>query len=134
MRKVKRFGVSIEEDLLETLDSFIKKHKFPNRSQAIRFLIRKNLVEQNWESNRVVAACIVLVYDHHKRDLVNKAIDIQHRYQNLVLSTQHIHLDHYNCLEMIALKGKANLLRELADRLIALKGIKYGKLVSSSID
>ncbi|MCF7916853.1 MAG: nickel-responsive transcriptional regulator NikR [Candidatus Omnitrophica bacterium] len=128
---LKRFGVSVEEDLLSALDSFVKRHNFPNRSQAIRQLIRNNLIEKKWKENKKVAGCLVLVYDHHKRELMNKSIDIQHEYQNIVLSVQHVHLDHHNCLETIALFGKAKKLEELSDRLIALKGIKHGKLVTS---
>ncbi len=128
---LKRFGVSVEEDLLIALDNFVKRHRFPNRSQAIRHLIRNNLVEKKWKENKKVAGCLVLVYDHHKRDLINKSIDIQHQYQNLVLSVQHVHLSHHNCLETIALYGKAKKIEGLADKLIALKGIKHGKLVTS---
>jgi len=129
--EVKRFGVSLEKDLFDALDSFVKKHKFSNRSQAIRFLIRNNLAEQKWKLNQKVAGCIVLVYDHHKRDLLSKSTDLQHKYQDLVLAAQHVHLDHHNCLETIAVKGQAKRLAELADKLIALKGIKHGKLVMS---
>ena len=129
---MKRFGVSLEDNLLKELDVLVKKHRLPNRSQAIRYLIRKNLVEEQWEGNKNVSGCIVLVYDHHKRDLLNKSIDIQHTYQHLVLSVQHVHLDHSNCLETIIVKGKASELKEVADRLIALKGIKHGKLVMST--
>lgn len=128
MKKIKRFGVSLEEDLLEKLDMLVEKHKFPNRSQAIRFLISNMLVEDKLQKNKEVAGCLVLIFDHHKRNLVNKSLDIQHTFSNLILSTQHVHLDHHNCLEMIALKGKVNKLNELADRLISLKGIKHGKL------
>ena len=134
MKRVKRFGVSLEEDLLKELDNLVKTHKFPNRSQAVRFLIRNNVVAQKWQHNKEVAGCVVLVYDHHKKDLLNKSITLQHGYQNLVLSAQHVHLDHYNCLEMIALRGKALKLKELADKLIALKGIKHGQLIMSGID
>ncbi len=131
--KIKRFGVSLEEELLRELDRLVKKNKFPNRSQAIRFLIRKNLVEEAWQENKEVAGCIVLIYDHHKRDLVNKSLEIQHKFNHLILACQHVHLDHHNCLEMIALKGKAFHLKELADTLISLKGIKHGKLVMTSV-
>jgi len=134
MRKVKRFGVSLEEDLLKELDNLVKTHKFPNRSQAVRFLIRNSVVVQKWQHNKEVAGCVVLVYDHHKRDLMNKSVSLQHTYEDLVLSVQHVHLDHHNCLEMIALKGKAMKLKELADKLIALKGIKHGQLVMSGVD
>jgi len=129
--QVKRFGVSLEDDLLIALDDLVIRHKFPNRSQAIRFLIKKNLVEEKWDENKEVAGVIVLVYDHHKRELSNKSMDVQHEYHHLILSVQHVHLDHNNCLETIAVKGKAKDLSSLADRLISLKGIKHGKLVKS---
>jgi len=129
--KIKRFGVSLEEDLLSELDTLVKKRKLSNRSQAIRSLIRKNLVQEKWEGNEKVSGCIVLIYDHHKRELLTKSMDMQHKYQYLILSVQHAHLDHNNCLETIIVKGKANELKALADNLIALKGIKHGELVMS---
>jgi CopG family nickel-responsive transcriptional regulator len=129
--KIRRFGVSLEEGLLKELDALVRKRMLPNRSQAIRSLIRKNLVQEKWEGNENVSGCVVLIYDHHKRELLNKSIDVQHRYQHLVLAVQHAHLDHNNCLEAIIVKGKAKELKDLADRLIALKGIKHGELVMS---
>jgi CopG family nickel-responsive transcriptional regulator len=132
--KIKRFGVSLEEDLLNELDRLVKTHKLPNRSQAIRSLIRKNLVDEAWEKNEEVSGALILIYDHHKREVVNKSLDIQHDFTDVILSTQHVHLSHHNCLEIIALKGKAGMLKELADSLVALKGIKHGKLVISSAE
>jgi len=81
----------------------------------------------------MVSGCVVLVYDHHKRQLLSKLVDVQHNYQELVLSAQHVHLDHDCCLETITLKGKAKDLRKLSDSLIGIKGVKYGELVMSSI-
>ena len=130
--QVRRFGVSLEEELLDELDKLVVNHQFPNRSQAIRFLIKKNLVEQKWEGNEEVAGAIVLVYDHHKRELQNKSTGLQHNYHKLILSVQHVHLDNHLCLETIAVKGKAEELTALADKLIGLKGIKHGKLVMST--
>lgn len=130
---MRRFGVSLEDNLLKELDGLVERHQLPNRSQAIRFLIRKNLVQEQWEENKEVSGCVVLVYNHHKRDLLNKSTSVQHKSQHLILSTQHIHLDHNNCLEILALKGRAKLLRELADKLIALKGVKHGGLIMSTI-
>jgi len=131
---VKRFGVSLEEDLLTSLDKFVRDKQFSNRSQAIRFLIKNHLIEKKWESDAEVAGVIVLAYDHHKRDLQNKSTDIQHEYHDVVLATQHFHLSHDYCLETISLKGKASRLMALSDRLISLKGIKDGKLVMSGAD
>ncbi|MCK5214528.1 MAG: nickel-responsive transcriptional regulator NikR [Candidatus Omnitrophica bacterium] len=130
---MKRFGVSLEDNLLDELDSLVEKHRVPNRSQAIRYLIRKNAIQEKWKGNEEVSGCIVLVYDHHKRDVINKSMHIQHIYPNAVLAVQHVHLDHHNCLETIAVKGKAKKLQELADRLISLKGMKHGELVMSTI-
>lgn len=126
---MKRFGVSLEDELLDQLDSLVQHHRFPNRSQAIRYLIRKHNRDEYWESNEAVCGCLVLVYDHHRSDLQKKLTSIQHEYHHLVLCSQHVHLDHNNCLETITLKGKAIDVGELADRLIALKGIVHGELV-----
>jgi CopG family nickel-responsive transcriptional regulator len=128
---VKRFGVSLEEDLLESLDRLVLDHHFPNRSQAIRYLIKKNLVEEQWKENAEVAGALVLIYDHHKRDIQRKMTAIQHDYHCLILSSQHIHLDHDICLETITVKGKAGKLLKLADKLKAIKGIQHGELVMS---
>lgn len=130
--EVKRFGVSLEEDLLSSLDKLVKEQKFPNRSQAIRFLIKKNIVEEKWEGNKVVAGAIVLVYDHHKKDLQKHSTDVQHDFHDLILAVQHVHLDHDNCLETVSVKGKARDLVKLANTLIGIKGIKHGKLVMST--
>jgi CopG family transcriptional regulator, nickel-responsive regulator len=131
---VTRFGVSLEEELLEALDSFVKSNNFPNRSQAIRQLIEKNLVEKKWQCNNIVAGAIVLVYDHHKGDITTKSNDIQHEYFDVILSAQHFHLSHEICLEIIAVKGQANRLTELSDKLIGLKSIIHGKLVMSKAE
>ncbi len=130
---IKRFGVSLEEELLSKLDKLVGKHKFPNRSQAIRFLINKSLVEDDWEEDREVAGAIVMVYDHHRRDLGSKSTSLQHDFHDLVLSVQHVHLDHEFCLETIAVKGHASRLKMLADKLLAIKGIRHGKLLMTAI-
>ena len=130
--QVKRFGVSLEDDLLKKLDHLVENQNFPNRSQAIRYLIKKNLVEDEWQGNEEVAGAIVLVYDHHKRNLQKQSTEVQHNFHHLILASQHVHLDHDNCLETISVKGKSMELVKLANQLIAIKGIKHGKLVMST--
>ncbi len=130
---VKRFGVSLQEGLLEDLDRLVERRCFPNRSQAIAFLIEKYKVEKGWEEDALVTGAILLVYDHHKRDVVDQSIHIQHEYQPLILALQHIHITHDACLETIAVKGKASEIRELADRLIGMKGVEYGDLMMSKV-
>jgi CopG family nickel-responsive transcriptional regulator len=131
---VTRFSVSLEKELLEELDRFSEKNSFANRSQALRHLIEKNIVEEKWQCNNVVAGAIILIYDHHKKDISSKSNDIQHDYHDVILSTQHYHLSHDICLEITAVKGKANRLTELSDKLISIKGIKHGKLVMSKTE
>ena len=126
---VTRFGVSLESKLLEALDNYVVENNFPNRSQAIRQLIERNIVERKWQCNNQVAGAITLVFDHHKRDLVRKITDIQHDYHHEILAVQHFHLSLEICMEIVAVKGLAYRLTELADKLISLKGIRHGKLV-----
>ena len=128
---VQRFGVSLKKELLEDLDDLVAKRLFPNRSQAIAYLIEKFKGEQGWEKNDIVTGAILLVYDHHKRDVVDQSIHIQHEYQPLILALQHIHVTHDACLETIAVKGRASEIRELADKLIGMKGVEYGDLMMS---
>ena len=88
----------------------------------------QELVKKEWEEDQEVAGAITFIYDHHKRDLLNRIMDLQHDYQKIIISTQHIHLDHDNCLEIVAVKGVARDVLELADALKALKGVRNGTL------
>jgi CopG family nickel-responsive transcriptional regulator len=128
MSSIVRFGVSLERDLLEKFDSLIESRNYTNRSEAIRDLIRQELVNQEWIEGEDVAGAITLVYDHHKRELLNKITDIQHDFQNIIISTQHIHLDHNNCLELIAVRGNPSQVKRLAEKLKAIKGVKHATL------
>ena len=121
MEKIVRFGVSMEKELLKSFDTYIKKEKYKNRSEAIRDLIRKELVSEEWEEGKEVAGCIVLVYNHHKRELVEKIMDIQHNFHQVVISTQHVHMDKENCLEIIAVKGNVEKIKSLYNSLKSLK-------------
>jgi CopG family nickel-responsive transcriptional regulator len=124
-----RFGVSLEKETMEKLDSYVNDNNFPNRSQAIRNLIEKYAVEQKWQCDNQVAGAIVIVYDHHKRNIDNEINEVQHEYHHLIISSQHVHLSHETCLETIVVKGKASELTLLADKIISLKGIYHGKLI-----
>jgi CopG family nickel-responsive transcriptional regulator len=132
MSKIIRFGVSLEEALLHNFDSLIKKRKYTNRSEAIRDLIRQELLKKELEEDREVAGAITFIYDHHQRDLLHKIIDVQHDHQDIIQSSQHIHLDHHSCLEIVAVKGNSKKVSNLADTLKALKGVKHGSLSMSS--
>ena len=128
---VSRFGVSLEEELLTELDQFVADNQFANRSQAIRYLIEKNITEEKWKCGNIVAGAVVLVYDNQKRDILVKSSEIQYEYSDVILSVQGFHLNELNYLEIIAVTGPSKKLTEVSDKLIGIKGIQHGKLVMS---
>lgn len=127
-----RFGVSLDSELLDKFDRFIKEKNYSNRSEAFRDLIRQELIKKEWDTDTEIAGAITLIYDHHHRELLNKITDLQHDYQKVIISTQHVHLDHANCLEIVAVRGRAPEVRKLAQMLKAIKGIKHSTLSMSS--
>jgi len=133
MSELVRFGISLENNLLKDFDKLIDVKDYPNRSEAIRDLIRNSLVEDEWKNKKDVAGSIVLVYDHHKRELMDLVVDIQHEYQDMIIASQHAHLDHHNCLEVIIVKGKSDKIKSLSDRLRAVKGVKHGSLTLTTL-
>jgi CopG family nickel-responsive transcriptional regulator len=131
---VSRFGVSLEEALLKALDEYVTANRFANRSQAIRHLIEKNIVEEKWKCDNVVTGAIVLVYPFHKKEIKAHITDIHHDYQNEILSIQSFHVNDVNCLEVIAVKGPSHKLTELSEMCISIKGVQHGKLVMSKAE
>lgn len=131
---VTRFGVSLESDLLEALDGYVHSNKFPNRSQAIRHLIEKNIVESKWQCNNIVAGAIILIYGVGKPELSAKLTEIQSRYTDIILSIQHFYLSSEKSMDIVAAKGPSYKLTELSDNLIVVKGIEHGKLIMSKAD
>ncbi len=132
MGKTIRFGVSLDSDLLDKFDKHCEEHSYQTRSEAIRDLIRNTLVKEEWEADKQVMGVISLVYDHHQHKLQEKVTEVQHDYHHHIVSTTHVHMDHNNCLEVIIVRGKAKEVQDLADRLIALKGVRDGNLAMSS--
>lgn len=131
---VSRFGVSLEKDLLDALDQYVKENRFSNRSQAIRQLISRNIVEQKWQCNNYVAGSVTLVYDPNRREILNQLADILENYHQEILSTQRLILDKSKHMEIVAIKGVATRLTDLADQLISIKGVQHGKLSMSRAD
>jgi CopG family nickel-responsive transcriptional regulator len=127
-----RFGVSLPGDLIRRFDRLIRRKKYPNRSEAIRDLIRRELVEEEIVNDAEIVGVLTLLYNHHQRELQDRLGRIQHDFHERILSTTHVHLDHDNCLEVVLLKGRAGKIKQLADELIALKGIKHGQLYRTS--
>jgi CopG family nickel-responsive transcriptional regulator len=128
MSPLVRFGVSLEKTLLDKFDALVAERGLASRSEAFRDLIRSQIIEKEWREGAEVAGAITLVYDHRRKDLVGRLTDIQHDHQRIIVSTQHIHLDHDHCLEIIAVRGRAGDAGRLADALRAVRGVKHGTI------
>ncbi len=131
---VVRFGVSLEKDLLEELDQYVLDYEFTNRSQAIRQLINRYLVEKKWQCNNIVAGSINLVFKHSRKEIITELAQVQQKFYEEVLSSQQFIIDPDHTMQVVAVKGQAIRLTELADKLISVKGIEHGKLTMSRAD
>ncbi|MBM4154273.1 MAG: nickel-responsive transcriptional regulator NikR [Lentisphaerae bacterium] len=132
MSRLTRFSVSLDGDLVRTFDRRIAEQEIPTRSKAIGDLIRQSLIARDWVEGREVAGAVILVYDHHLADVVRKINAVQHDFHDRILATQHFHLDHDNCLEIVAVRGSPADIEPLTRRLRALKGIKSVSLATAT--
>ena len=127
---VERVGVSFEPELLEKFDAMITKKGYSNRSEAVRDLVRKSLIEADIEKEKGdVFGTLTIIYDHHAGDVNNRLMHLQHHHVGDILSTTHIHVDEDTCLEVLIVRGKAGDVKMLADNIKALRGVKHGGLV-----
>jgi CopG family nickel-responsive transcriptional regulator len=133
MSGLTRFGVSIDSQLIKKFDALVGRKGYTTRSEAIRDMIRDSLVEQEWETeDRETVGTITIVYNHHTRELEHALTDMQHKSFHQIVSTLHVHLDAHNCLEVLVVKGMSREIRKIADRLIGARGVKHGKLTTTT--
>ena len=132
MSDLVRISMSLERDLCERFDRHLRAQGYPTRSEAVKALMRQSLVEEAWAGNEEVAGAVVMVYDHHRKDVMQKMVNIQHGFGEAIVSTQHVHLDHRNCLEVVVVRGKAAEIEDLAAALRSAKGVKHSSLVMTS--
>lgn len=128
MSKTVRFAISLDDSLLVDFDNLIKRQGYQSRSEAIRDLIRGQLVTHGWDEKEEAIGTITIVYDHHRTNLSDNLTKKQHEHHDLIVSSMHVHLNNDNCLEIIAVKGEGKKIRNLADSLISTKGVKHGEL------
>lgn len=133
MSTLARIGVALDSELLKQFDSYLDRRKYGNRSEGFRDLIRDALIgEKTGDPNQPSVGTLTLVYDHHTRSLSEKLTAMQHDHAELVISTLHVHLDHHNCLEVLVLRGPAGKIRQLAEGIIATKGVQHGQLTMTA--
>ena len=129
MSKLKRTALAIDADLLDRFDEWMARHGYTNRSEAVRDLVRAALVAEEWKDpSAAVVAALSVIYDHERHELAQQLTQLQHADHHAILCSQHVHLDHHTCLEVIIMAGAARQLRRIADAITATKGVKAGKL------
>ncbi len=127
-----RFSASLDADLMARFEQSTARRGYSNRSEALRDLIRDALVREEWEDDAEIVGTVTLVYDHHTRELADRLTRTQHDHHDVILSALHVHLDHDNCLEVIAVKGRASTVQAVADSLVGTRGVKHGKLTATT--
>lgn len=134
MGKLVRFGVAMDEALLARFDELVaRRGSASNRSEAVRDLVRDTLVDEQWEApDEEIVGTITMVFDHHANDLAEKLDALQHAHHDKVVSSMHVHLDAHNCLEVIVVRGASGEIRGIAEALLGTKGVKHGKLVTTT--
>ncbi len=131
--RVTRVSISADPELFERFDKLSRSEGYPTRSEAMQALIRKALVERQWEEDAAdVAGAVAIVYDHHRRGLAGRLVGVQHKFDKLILCVQHVHVDHDNCLEVLLVRGKASAIRQLVTALQSLKGLKHCDVVMTT--
>jgi len=133
MAVLERFGVSMEDDLLTRFDELTTERGYGSRSEAIRDLVRQELVKAEWtDPSSEVVGTITLVYEHHEHELAKVLPDLQHQYHDCVICSTHIHMDAHNCLEVVIVRGLSSKVKLIANSLLSTRGVKHGQLVSTS--
>lgn len=132
MAKVARITVSVEASLLKQFESFVVGNGYPTRSEAVKTLMRHALVEQEWRKGKEVAGAVAIIYDHHRGAIVKKLVNAQHDFGGLIVCTQHVHLDHDNCMEVVIVRGASSRIRDFLSRLKSIKGIKHSTLMMTT--
>lgn len=126
---LQRFGVSMPKMLMDDFDDLIEQKGYNNRSEAIRDLVRKAILDkEKYDSTEMAVGTIGLIYDHHAKDLAHSLADIQHNYYELVISNVHVHLPHNQCLEVLLVKGPYGDLAKMHQQMKVHKGVTYAEL------
>jgi CopG family nickel-responsive transcriptional regulator len=118
MTKIVRVGVTFPPEL-------------QSRSKAIQDAVHLYVSEKKWLKEETVdqTGILVMVYNHDVKGLERDLTETQHHHSSLISSTMHIHLGTQDCLEAIAVKGKASEIRHLSNKLTTKKGVKILKTI-----
>jgi CopG family transcriptional regulator, nickel-responsive regulator len=127
-----RVTITIDDDLAEDLERHMAARGYANRSEAIRDLARSGLQQHAMQAagrQQQCLAALIYVYDHNQRELPKRLTRDFHDHHDLAQATLHVHLDHESCMEVTVLKGRGADVQQLADHVIAERGVRHGQVV-----
>jgi len=135
MTKITRVGVTFPPELLADLDAVVSKMGYESRSKAIQDAVALFVSEKRWlqDEKAQQTGVLLMIYDHEVKGLEGELTEVQHDHAKVVSSTMHIHVGERDCLEAIAVKGRANEIRRLSNELTTKKGVKILKTMIVSI-
>jgi CopG family nickel-responsive transcriptional regulator len=131
--KLKRFGVSVPQDLLDRFDSLVEKKKYVGRSEAIRDAMRLFISQDDWESEQGGKSATLTIVYKHKPSLMSALVESQHVSSVEVIATTHVHLSHTHCLEVMTMRGSRDGIEQLANKISGLSGVTFSKLFTFSL-
>lgn len=134
MAGIARFSASVDGDLLDRFDRLCGERGYPTRSKALESVMRRAVMESAPGGRGTLSGAVTLVYDHHRRSIVNRLLEVQHDAGDVVVCTQHVHLDHHNCLEVLIVRGSPESIRTLLAGLNSIKGLETSSLMVESTE
>lgn len=131
---VLRYSISLPAPLLAQLDELVKAQNYASRSEFTRDIIREYLGRESWQDKSASAtAVLVISYDHHEGELLMRKMRLEHDSRVEIICTNHIHIDHHNCLETLILRGVVKDIESFSANMKGLKGVKFSQLVRASV-
>ncbi len=123
---MERITITIDDDLLATVDALVAQRGYPSRSEAIRELLREAAKQDHAMIGRApCVATLSYVFDHATRDLSQRLVNAQHDRHDLGVSSTHVHFDHDSCLEIEILRGPTDVIRKFADSITSQRGVRH---------
>ena len=132
MSEVARVSLSLDDGLLASLDALVLAGNYGNRSEFIRDLVRERLTREAWEDGNEVIGVLTVVYNHHRRGLTEKLVELQHHCGETILAATHVHLSHEICAEMIMIRGRGRGIGKFADAVKRERGVLHAALSMST--
>jgi CopG family transcriptional regulator, nickel-responsive regulator len=124
---LERFTISLSDSLAADFDQWLQTRGYTNRSEGVRDLLRKEIEKERIKFHKAEhsIATLSFVYNHHERTLAERLTSLQHKAHDLVICSNHVHLDHDNCLECLYLQGPTAVLQQFADTIAAEPGVRH---------